>query len=225
MERALPEVTRFAAIDALRYPQFAAKAAADLGIRLAPDWEKQATSGQIGCCVSHVSVWKEAAGSARPWTVVLEDDAVINETLFSSTVDGMLAELEDSGRDFDILYLYLHPEQRPASLRLASLPLEPPLTQEGFHSWCLLAYVLSRKGASRLLGHVNNCDEEIYCPIDNWVSDLRKRGKLDVMCPTVHGFVTNGGQIDLREQGEDGGQAYLKSNLWGSPLWMEMNKT
>ena len=39
---------------------------------------------------------------------------------------------------------------------------------------------------------------KFYAPVDNMVSDWRARGLLNVACPTVCGFVENGGQLDLR---------------------------
>ena len=237
----IPELWKFDAIDALREPDAAQRRMSSMGVTIASIWEP--TAGQIGCACSHLSLWQEAADAADPWTIILvrlrllftqtlkliypnstlaqqEDDAVPSPQLFRPVVESMI---EEKTEDWDLLYLYLHPEQRPNDLQVLANDADfasmvgRPWTQDGFHSWCLLAYVVSQRGARRLVDLA--ATEELYCPIDNWVSDLRARGLLRVRCPTTSGWVGNAGQIDLREQREDGSESYLPSNIWGVELW------
>ena len=88
-----------------------------------------------------------------------------------------------------------------------------PLVQEGFHTYCLVGYLVSRAGARRLAGLV--ASEEVYAPVDNMVSDWRERGLLRVRAPTAAGFVGNGGQLDLRGPG----RGAMHSNIWAAPSW------
>ena len=74
--------------------------------------------------------------------------------LFRPVVESMI---EEKTEDWDLLYLYLHPEQRPNDLQVLANDADfasmvgRPWTQDGFHSWCLLAYVVSQRGARRLV--------------------------------------------------------------------------
>mmetsp|Transcript_5237 Transcript_5237/g.12241 ORF Transcript_5237/g.12241 Transcript_5237/m.12241 type:complete len:674 (-) Transcript_5237:233-2254(-) len=108
----------------------------------------------------------------------------------------------------------------------ANAAVGSPLTRGGFHTYCLLAYAVSPRGARKLCRLV--AEEEVYAPVDNMVSDWRKRGLLQVRCPTASGLVENAGQLDLRafDDPEVGraahGEARMPSNIWGSPGWAEV---
>jgi len=171
-----------------------------------------------------------------------------------------------AGGGWDLCYLYVYPDHWPAPpRRVVAFPGLRPLrgdgggdgsggsslgegavTQAGFHTWCLVAYVVSQKGAARLAALVEA--EDMYAPVDNMVSDWRARGLLDVRCPAIEGFVENGGQLDLRgvggeggsgegdkgkgditqavpatASGGSGGRRRMPSNIWGSPSWKDVN--
>jgi predicted O-linked N-acetylglucosamine transferase (SPINDLY family)/GR25 family glycosyltransferase involved in LPS biosynthesis len=229
IEKRLPGARRFPAIDAIRSRESAVVAAKNLKITFAAFWEAQATSGQIGCAISHAMLWKEVSLSDTPWTLILEDDALPHRTLFTPVVSRIVKELESSVEKFDLAYLYVHPEHRPNSMEMVATYEEleridsdgGQWTQKGYHTWCLLAYIVSKEGAQKLLKAIEDPNEDIYCPIDNWVSDLRERKILRTICPTTSAWISKIGQIDMREQSEDGTGAFLPSNLWNSPLWSD----
>jgi len=210
---ALPEAQPVPAVDASANPLATQEVLAQLGVTLAPFWAEEATAGQVGCAASHASLWAEAAADAdttslsdgfkyelpngRPYTVVLEDDAVVDFSLFRPTIEAMVHELSSSdsassstGSDdfWDLCYLYVYPDHWPTSptratnhpavakaveAEASTIPglfqahggtahpgadtavgigaaLVAPLVQDGFHTYCLLAYLVSPAGAQKL---------------------------------------------------------------------------
>lgn len=144
--------------------------------------------------------------------------------------DGSPAAVVDAAlevADWHICYLYVHPyclEQRHNDTTNTGKQAMGKLTQPGFHTWCLLGYVVSPSGAQRLTELLDQ--EEIYAPIDNMVSDWRMRGLLNVKCLSdrvLDGsvpIVGNAGQLDLRV--DLGG---MPSNIWASTPWATVTAT
>ena len=210
---ALPEAQPVPAVDAVTSPLATQEVLTELGVTLAPFWAAEATAGQVGCTASHVSLWAEAAADAdsiassdafkfetpngRPYTVVLEDDAVVDFSLFRPTIEAMVHELGTSASSsssagsndsWDLCYLYVYPDHwptpptratnHPAVAKAVEAEASPtngpskthgglydpgaetavgtgaavvaPLVQDGFHTYCLLAYLVSPAGARKL---------------------------------------------------------------------------
>ncbi|KAH8097261.1 phosphatase [Aureococcus anophagefferens] len=116
------------------------------------------------------------------------------------------------GEPFDVCYLYVYPDHWPSPPRVADDPNRFRVsTTPGFRTWCLLAYVVSKRGAEKLRRLIET--EEVYAPIDCMVADWGSRGLLDVRCVDAKGFVDNAGQLDMRVP--DDADA-LPSNIWGT---------
>ena len=178
--------------------------------------------------------WADAAarlggGRAGGAELVLEDDARVDDgPLFRTCVRRVLAELragaegggeaDDSG--WDVCYLYVYPDHwpsPPAHSRAAAgesvgegggalVADRGAWTRDGFHTWCLVAYLVSRDGAAKLarLVRERRCTRRSI----TW-SRTGARGLLRVRSTNRVGFVENAGQLDLRE-----GRGGMASNVW-----------
>ena len=201
-----PEIKRHKAVEG-KDAHALSHALKDLGVRLATDvW--QATVGQVACLCSHAQLWRRFAHCPKPFFVVLEDDAVLpnGPDAFREAVDQVCR-----GPAFDVCYLYVYPDHWPQPPKKLDPAKVRVATTEGFRTWCLLAYAVSREGARKLQHLIET--EEVYAPIDCMVADWGQRGLLNVRCVDATGFVDNAGQLDMRVPKSDA----LPSNIWGTP--------
>lgn len=90
--RACVPFTRFSAFDGAKQSR------AELQANAVLNADVQYTDGAVGCAMSHIALWKKAAGEGRSLTIC-EDDAVFNAE-FSSCSHALLEQL--NGR-FDVI--------------------------------------------------------------------------------------------------------------------------
>ena len=113
---------------------------------------------------SHVDVWKKIATSNSSYALVLEDDVLFDHR-FGSLVDKAWGELleatDDTEAAFDVLYVSYKEVRYGAPKVLVSPNVYRP--ERGL--WYLSGYVLSRRGAQRLL-------KLLPCrgPVDLWIN-------------------------------------------------------
>ncbi len=150
----------------------------------------QATKGQrvemtrqeVAVALSHIAVWKLVAASDRLYTLVLEDDVYFRRG-FPRALDRAWTELMHAyGQSdaFDVLYLSYKEARAKATKHQVSDVLFRPL--RGL--WYLSGYVLSKKGAQKLLDLL-----PVHGPVDLWIN--HQFDKLDV-------FATHRSIIDQR---------------------------
>ena len=126
---------------------------------------------EIAVARSHIGVWRAIAESTAAYALVLEDDVWIERT-FGRIVDQAWRELGDADRTgpaFDILYVSYEEARYGAPKELVSSTLFRP--ERGL--WYLSGYVLSRKGAQKLLGLLPSRG-----PIDLWLN--HRFGEIDL---------------------------------------------
>jgi GR25 family glycosyltransferase involved in LPS biosynthesis len=119
---------------------------------------------------SHIAVWKLVAEGSPLYTLVLEDDVYFRRS-FAKAFGRAWAELEHhrGGPAFDLLYLSYEEARTGADMAPASHELLRP--SRGL--WQLSGYVLSKKGAQRLLHLL-----PVRGPVDLWINHQFE--KLDV---------------------------------------------
>ncbi len=120
---------------------------------------------------SHVGIWRLIASGIHEYVLVLEDDVWFRPG-FARELDQAWSDLirsDESGTHFDILYLSYEEVRDGAPKTLISANVFRPF--RGL--WHLSGYVLSRKGANRLL-------RRLPCrgPVDLWLN--HQFGVLDV---------------------------------------------
>ncbi len=130
------------------------------------------TRQEMAVALSHIAVWKTVAASHLPYTLVLEDDVYFRRG-FARTLDRAWAELlEEKGQAtaFDLLYLSF----MEARMGADRAPVSELLFRPRRGLWCLSGYVLSARGAKRLLDLL-----PVRGPVDLWIN--HQFGHLDVI--------------------------------------------
>jgi GR25 family glycosyltransferase involved in LPS biosynthesis len=121
------------------------------------------TSQEVAVALSHIEVWKLIASDDRLYTLVLEDDVYFRRN-FAHALDRVWPELMAHARGeaaFDILYL--------SYTAVGSERTRTPVSAEVFRPttglWQLSGYVLSQRGAQKLLRSL-----PIRGPVDLWLN-------------------------------------------------------
>ncbi|KAH8056899.1 procollagen galactosyltransferase [Aureococcus anophagefferens] len=198
--RRLPEAEVFEAVDGAS-PALAAFLRAK-AITLAPAWAKACTVGQLGCMCSHMALWRKVVDDGLDHAVVLEDDVLVADG-FRTEVANILGELPAL---WDHCYLFHHPQCK------RDLPLPGAKhVQRAFETWGTVAYVVSRRGAEKLLART----EGASCAkaIDETMMGLVRDGELNSYC-ALRTLTGTAGQINPMQPTAD---SRLGSNVWGSP--------
>jgi len=121
------------------------------------------SNAEIAVAQSHIDIWKRIASSEAPYALVLEDD-VWFEQGFGSLVDTAWEEMRDRDEtdpDFDVLYLSFKEVKHGAPKIALSRSVFRP--ERGL--WYLSGYVLSKRGAQRLLARM-----PCRGPVDLWIN-------------------------------------------------------
>jgi GR25 family glycosyltransferase involved in LPS biosynthesis len=121
------------------------------------------SDAEVAIARSHISLWKAIAQSDAPYALVLEDD-VWFERSFGMLVDqawGEMVAADRSNPAFDVLYLSYKEVRHGAPKELVSKSVFRP--ERGL--WYLSGYVLSKKGAQKLLGLL-----PCRGPLDLWIN-------------------------------------------------------
>lgn len=137
----------------------------------------------VGCALSHLALWKELAAGDAPGLLVLEDDAALCHGFEGQLIE-LCGELEERHPAFDILLLGFfdwHP--RPEDdFEAARLPARVRPFEGSRYVGGTFAYVVSRRGAQRLLSIVER--DGIQNGIDRFVH--RREAELEILVASPH---------------------------------------
>lgn len=122
-----------------------------LGVDLLPGYQdpysgRTLTKGEVGCFLSHYSIWEEVVARGLAQVVVFEDD-VRFENNFRKRLEQLMEDVVAQKLSWDLIYLgrkQVNPEEEVAVEGL------PGLVVAGYSYWTL-AYTLSLAGARKLL--------------------------------------------------------------------------
>lgn len=158
------------------------------------------SGGERGCAHSHLRLWQAAAARSEP-TLALEDDAHFNfqrsgdlgEANGQVFAERLKLALELAPQDFDVIYLGWsgwrgghHCRWRGESKAEAEGPnfttapdAEAPearhVIRRAEYVWTTVAYVISQKGARKLLEKAKPMDQ----PVDNFMAWEASQGRLN----------------------------------------------
>ena len=121
------------------------------------------SDAEVAVAQSHIDVWRKIASSAAPYALVLEDD-VWFERGFGRLVDTAWREMrptDQANPSFDVLYLSYKEVRHGAPKTAVSQNVFRP--ERGL--WYLSGYVLSKRGAQRLLALL-----PCRGPVDLWIN-------------------------------------------------------
>lgn len=99
-------------------------------------------SGEVGCYLSHVLLLKHIKKSEHPNTLILEDDAVINDFNLIKNIKNMLIQ------DYDVMFLGHCGETKGKVVKIVK---DPYTLRESIRPRCLHGYVISQKGVDNML--------------------------------------------------------------------------
>ncbi|XP_058015603.1 inactive glycosyltransferase 25 family member 3 [Ahaetulla prasina] len=122
-----------------------------LGVDLLPGYYdpfsgRTLTKGEVGCFLSHHRVWKEIVEKGLEKSLILEDD-IRFEAYFKRRLLKMMDELERTQLDWELIYLGRKQVNSDKEEAVAEIP---NLVVPEYSYWTL-AYVLSRRGAQKLI--------------------------------------------------------------------------
>lgn len=119
--------------------------------------------GTIGCYLSHVKMWTTIRNNKLQDTVILEDDFSVT-TDFKEKISLILNELPDT---YDVCYLFYHPftYKYYKNFNKFDIP-DKKYIRKQVPTWGLVGYILSHKGATKLLKLCNT----MTGPVDNMVA-------------------------------------------------------
>ena len=118
------------------------------------------TLQEIAVAQSHIEVWKLVASGQCPYALVLEDDVYLRRN-FARTLDRAWADLYALGGSAELLYVsYKEVTAKPTRQAVSRSLFKPA---PGL--WQLSGYVLSKKGAQKLLERL-----PVRGPVDLWIN-------------------------------------------------------
>lgn len=127
---------------------------------------------EVAVARSHIDIWRQVAAGQHKHVLIIEDD-VWFQVNFASKIDQVWDEIKTKGgmdNNFDILYLSYQEVKHGAPKTFFSDNVFRPV--KGL--WFLSGYVLSRKGAKKLIGLL-----PCRGPVDLWIN--HKFDVLDVL--------------------------------------------
>ena len=121
------------------------------------------TRQELGVALSHIAVWKQFVASGLSYCLVLEDDVYFRGAFPGDLDDAWKDALErcHTGSAFDLLYVSFKEVRHGAERVTISKSISKPI--RGL--WYFSGYILSAKGAKRLLQLLPVCG-----PIDLWIN-------------------------------------------------------
>ena len=150
------QFTRFEAVDGHQFAGDATALIQDVG---------KLTLPELGCMLSHVGVWKMMLEQDIPMAVVMEDDVMFGEG-FNTGLHSFLQQLPE---EFDIAYLGFNTNMHvqfgiPGAGKVSAIVEDYQYGLNSLHTacyrlyraWGTCSYLISRRGASRLIDLVTN---------------------------------------------------------------------
>jgi len=102
--------------------------------------------GEIGCFMSHYTLWKDIVEQNHDIALIFEDD-IRFEPYFTSKLDALLKELKERRDDWDLVFLG---RKRTKSADEPWLSGSQQLVHVDYTYWTL-SYILSKAGAAKLI--------------------------------------------------------------------------
>ena len=155
--------------------------------------------GAIGCAISHIKLWETFLNTNEEFLIVMEDDISFDNT-FRNKLSIYLNNLPN---DFDITQIFLHPGKYFKKKFKLSKNINK-YVKKGYGQWGTVSYILSKKGAYRLL----KLCKPIFRPIDEMIKRSIEKNIIISYIPN-ESLVNTVGQINGGDH-----QSTFKSNIW-----------
>lgn len=128
--------------------------------------------GEFGCFGSHYIIWKYLLESDMDQIIVFEDDAFVEDTI----VESIKTFMENLPKDYDVFSVYVDANQydryREIEHKINNF------ISKGYQDWSTLCYIVSRKGAQKLIDRVKEYGMD--APVDWFIFRNGDAGLFDV---------------------------------------------
>ncbi len=135
--------------------------------------------GAIGCSLSHIKLWKQMTENKEDMYLITEDDVVVTPKITAETINSFLEDVCQHDPNWDVILLgWIKPLpeliSKDGDVRVAPTIYRIKDVTLGTH-----AYLISRKGAERLLKNAF----PIIDQVDSYISYMAYRGDINVYRP------------------------------------------
>uniref|UniRef100_A0A5F4VXQ9 Collagen beta(1-O)galactosyltransferase 2 n=1 Tax=Callithrix jacchus TaxID=9483 RepID=A0A5F4VXQ9_CALJA len=141
------------------------------------------TRGEIGCFLSHYSVWKEVIDRELEKTLVIEDD-VRFEHQFKKKLMKLMDDIDQAQLDWELIYIGRKRMQVKEPEK--AVPNVENLVEADYSYWTL-GYVISLEGAQKLVG-ANPFGKML--PVDEFLPIMYNKHPVLISSPHCHLFQT-----------------------------------
>ena len=136
----------------------------------------------MGCFLSHINIWKQIIEEEGEYFIILEDDVRFNKDWLQSWNKYSV----DIPNDADLLYLggVLPPNKNVLSecldpvndswSKIKPNGLFSNVVAPVFH-FCTYSYVISKRGAKKLLDFLETSEQKAFCPVDHFLGNPNMR--------------------------------------------------
>ena len=173
--------------------------------------------GQVAAAASHCVAWRYCLDSGAPHLLVLEDDA----DLAPGVHEAVALALAELPHDYDLLYLHVPPRFFRDDDDVRSFDdatgAERAHVNCAYDTWSLTAYVVSKKGAGRLL---DLAIRGLDAPLGTIVNREALAGNLEAYTPRGAPAVASRGTLALATKRETQDQ-FFASNVLLTPAWVD----
>lgn len=120
-------------------------------VNIMKDWKdpynsKAMTRGEVGCGLSHYSIWKDIVDNSdkTKLNIIFEDDIILHDN-FDELLDKYIDELNGAVESYDMIYLGRKPIRRQNEKKVSEHFVKPN------YSYWTNAYILTWEGAKKLV--------------------------------------------------------------------------
>lgn len=137
------------------------------------DYHHDLTAGSVGCFLSHLNICNYIVKNSLPLSLILEDDT---QPLISNFKEYLFHLLNFVPNDADIVLLhYILPHKKEENIYGINKFISK-CNPSNFQFWCLDSYLLTYKGAVKILENFETIDIQY----DSFLSKLYRQGKLNI---------------------------------------------
>ena len=151
-------------------------------------YNTQITRGMVGCYLSHLEIYQQIQNNDKPYTLILEDDAIFNSDIYQSGIRNLLQNIPP---DWDIIMLG----------RMTFDPSHEVVNHETYLEllkfWGTYGYLINKSGVNKMLMYGNiPIDDQI----DAVMSKLARENILNIYAPIPEYIVMNGTYVSEVQQ-------------------------
>lgn len=137
------------------------------------EYHHDLTSGAVGCFLSHLHIYQYIINHNLKYSLILEDDTKPTISNYKEYLQHLFLYTPE---DADIILLhYILPRVSKYNINTINIALSK-VEPKKFQFWCLDSYIITRKGAKKILDNF----DKITMQIDSFLAKLYREGKINI---------------------------------------------